>query len=106
MLTNLGQRDEPSGNGVNLIGTNNAKVLIQDSVISNNDNTTIDTHASFAVQISGHGNVYLSSSQLIGVGPKLAISGRRLIPLSQVNQDLGLAGQIRNGAGFEFVGRS
>src|SRR5262249_30649797 len=30
----------------------------------------------------------------------------RLIPLSQVNQDLGLAGQIRNGAGFEFVGRS
>ena len=31
---------------------------------------------------------------------------KRLIPLSQVNQDLGLAGQIRNGAGFEFVGRS
>src|SRR5205814_7276646 len=30
----------------------------------------------------------------------------RLIPLSQVNQNLGLAGQIRNGAGFEFFGRS
>jgi hypothetical protein len=31
---------------------------------------------------------------------------RRLIPLSQVNQNLGLAGQIRNWAGFEFFGRS
>src|SRR5436190_17587412 len=30
----------------------------------------------------------------------------RLIPLSQVNQNLGLAGQIRNGAGFGFFGRS
>ena len=30
----------------------------------------------------------------------------RLIPLSQVNQNLGLAGQIRNWAGFEFFGRS
>jgi hypothetical protein len=30
----------------------------------------------------------------------------RLIPLSQVNQNLGLAGQIRNWAGFEFCGRS
>jgi hypothetical protein len=28
----------------------------------------------------------------------------RLIPLSQVGQYLGLAGQIRNGAGFEFFG--
>jgi hypothetical protein len=82
-----------TGNGVDLIGTNNAKVLVQDSVISNNsgginvqgaggvvnnaiiDNTTIDTHPNFAVQISGPGSVYLSSSQLIGAGPKLAISG-------------------------------
>jgi hypothetical protein len=31
---------------------------------------------------------------------------KRLIPLSQVNQNLGLAGQIRNGAEFEFFGRS
>jgi hypothetical protein len=31
---------------------------------------------------------------------------RRLIPLSQVNQYLGLAGQIRNGSGFNFFGRS
>jgi hypothetical protein len=30
----------------------------------------------------------------------------RLIPLSQVDQNLGLAGQIRNRAGFEFFGRS
>ena len=29
---------------------------------------------------------------------------RRLIPLSQVDQYLGLAGQIQNGAGFEFFG--
>jgi hypothetical protein len=81
------------GNGVNLVGTNNAKVFVQDSVISNNsggvnvqgaagalnngiiDNTTIDTHTNFAVQIVGPGNIYLSSSQLIGAGPKLAISG-------------------------------
>jgi len=81
------------GNGVNLAGTNTAKVFVQDTVISNNgggvnvqgaggalnnaviDNTTIDTHANFAVQIAGPGNIYLSSSQLIGAGPKLAISG-------------------------------
>jgi hypothetical protein len=31
---------------------------------------------------------------------------RRLIPLSQVDQYLGLAGQIPNGAGFDFFGRS
>jgi hypothetical protein len=82
-----------TGNGVNLIGTANAKVLVQDSVISNNaggvnvqgaggalnngviDHATIDTHTNFAVRIVGPGNIYLSSSQLIGAGPKLAISG-------------------------------
>jgi hypothetical protein len=31
---------------------------------------------------------------------------QRLIPLSQVDQYLGLAGRIRNGAGFDFFGRS
>jgi hypothetical protein len=31
---------------------------------------------------------------------------RGLIPLSQVDQYLGLAGRIRNGAGFDFFGRS
>ena len=30
----------------------------------------------------------------------------RLIPLSQVDQYLGLAGGIRNGAAFDFFGRS
>ena len=82
-----------TGNGVNLIGTANAKVLVQDSVISNNaggvnvqgaggalnngviDHTTIDNHTNFAVKIVGPGDIYLSSSQLIGAGPKLAISG-------------------------------
>ena len=80
-------------NGVNLVGTSNAKVLVQDCFISNNaggvnvkgaggaanygiiDDTTIDNHTNFAVQIAGPGNIYLSSSQLIGAGPKLAISG-------------------------------
>jgi hypothetical protein len=82
-----------TGNGVNLVGPSNSKVFIQNSVISNNgggvnvqgaggalnngviDNTTIDTHPNFAVQIAGPGSIYLSSSQLIGAGPKLAISG-------------------------------
>src|SRR6267143_1234071 len=86
-----------AGNGVNLIGTANARVLVQDSVISNNaggvnvqgaggasnfgviDHTTIDTHTNFAVQIVGPGNISLSSSQLIGSGPKLAISGSGMI---------------------------
>lgn len=75
------------------MGTVNAKVLVQDCFISNNsgginvqgaggvlntgviDKTTIDNHTNFAVQIVGPGNIYLSSSQLIGAGPKLAISG-------------------------------
>ena len=81
------------GNGVNLVGTANAKVLVQDCFISNNgggvnvqgaggavnngviDSTTINNHTNFAVQIIGPGSIYLSSSQLIGAGPKLAISG-------------------------------
>src|SRR4051794_2063527 len=33
-------------------------------------------------------------------------ASRWLIPLSQVNQNLVLVGQIRNGPGFEFFGRS
>ncbi len=34
------------------------------------------------------------------------VLNRRLIPLSQVDQYLGLAGRIRNGTGFDFFGRS
>jgi hypothetical protein len=82
-----------TGNGVNLVGTANAKVFVQDCFISNNsggvnvqgaggalnngviDKTTIDNHTNFAVQIIGPGSIYLSASQLIGAGPKLAISG-------------------------------
>ena len=82
-----------TGNGVNLVGTANAKVLVQDCVISLNgggvhvqgaagvinnaviDRTTLETHTNFAVQIAGPGGVFLSSSQLIGSGLKLAISG-------------------------------
>src|SRR5262249_12328004 len=82
-----------TGNGVNLTGTASARVLVQDSFISNNgggvnvqgaggasnnaviDHTTIDNDINFAVQIVGPGNIYLSLSQLIGAGPKLAISG-------------------------------
>src|SRR5271166_3345837 len=82
-----------TGNGVNLTGTAFARVVVQDSFLSNNaggvnvqgaggasnngiiDHTTIDNDTNFAVQIAGPGNIYLSSSQLIGAGPKLAISG-------------------------------
>ena len=39
------------------------------------DRTTIETHTNFAVQIAGPGAVFLSASNLIGSGPKLAISG-------------------------------
>src|SRR5229473_96333 len=38
--------------------------------------------------------------------PDTRYGRRRLIPLSQVDQNLGLAGRTRNGAGFEFFGRS
>jgi hypothetical protein len=82
-----------TGNGVNLVGAANAKVLLQDSVISHNgggvnvqgaggaantaviDHTTIETHTNFAVQSAQGGFVYLSASNLIGSGPKLVISG-------------------------------
>ena len=82
-----------TGNGVNLVGTAGAKVLLQDSVISLNgggvnvqgaggaantaviDRTTIETHTNFAVQIAGPGAAFLSASNLIGSGPKLVISG-------------------------------
>src|SRR5262249_43013091 len=49
---------------------------------------------------------YLSTTSLMRIALTPVSFFSRLIPLSQVNQDLGLAGQIRNGAGFEFVGRS
>jgi hypothetical protein len=58
-----------NGGGVDVQGAGGA---LNNSVI---DNTTIDTHPNFAVQIAGPGNIYLSSSQLIGADPKLAISG-------------------------------
>jgi hypothetical protein len=38
--------------------------------------------------------------------PEVAPSLKRLIPLSQVDQYLGLADRIRNGAGFDSFGRS
>jgi hypothetical protein len=37
---------------------------------------------------------------------RVPLAELRLIPLSQVNQYLGLAGRIRNGAGFDSFGRS
>jgi hypothetical protein len=82
-----------TGNGVNLIGTAGAKVLVQNSVISNNgggvnaqgaagaattaviDQTTIETHTNFAVQSAQGGSVFLSASNLIGSGPKVVLSG-------------------------------
>jgi hypothetical protein len=82
-----------TGNGVNLVGTAGAKVLLQDSVISHNggginvqgaggvantaviDRTTIETHTSFAVRSAQGGAAFLSTSNLIGSGPKLVMSG-------------------------------
>src|SRR5205807_5865405 len=49
---------------------------------------------------------YLSNGGALEHAQEMAAHERRLIPLSQVNQHLGLAGQIRNRAGFEFFGRS
>jgi len=82
-----------SGNGINLVGTTGAKVLVEDSYIRNNgggvhvqgaagvtnnaviNRTTIDTHTNFAVQVTGPNFAFLSDSQLIGGGPKLSITG-------------------------------
>jgi hypothetical protein len=82
-----------TGNGVNLVGTAGAKVLVQDSVISLNgggvnvqgpsgvantaviDHSTIETHTNFAVQTDQGGASFISASNLIGSGPKLVILG-------------------------------
>ena len=86
-----------TGNGVNLVGASGAKVLLQDCVISHNgggvnvqgasgvaniaviDRTTIETHTNFAVQSAQAAAVYLSSSNLIGTGPKLVTSGGGIV---------------------------
>jgi hypothetical protein len=82
-----------TGNGINLVGTANAKVLVQDCVISLNgggvnvqgasgvtnnaviDHTTIETHTNFAVQVDNGGAAFLSASNLIGSGPKIVLLG-------------------------------
>jgi hypothetical protein len=83
-----------SGNAVNLVGTvPGAKVLVQDSVLSNNgggvnvtgaggvavtgviDRTTIETHTNFAVQVGNAGAAFISASSLIGSGPKVVLVG-------------------------------
>ena len=51
-------------------------------------------------QITGPGKYQLTADV-----PDLHTIGGRLIPLSQVDQYLGLAGRIRNGTGFDFFGR-
>ncbi|MBI3703025.1 MAG: hypothetical protein HY244_04025 [Rhizobiales bacterium] len=83
-----------SGNGVNLVNSvAGAKVLVQDSVISNNgggvnvqgsggvastgtiDRVTIETHTNFAFQIAQGGTGVMSLSNLIGTGTKVVLSG-------------------------------
>ena len=50
-------------------------------------------------------NISMPSFDLTVVYRRIdALKPERLIPLSQVGQYLGLAGQIQNGAGFEFFG--
>jgi hypothetical protein len=82
-----------TGNGINLVGTAGAKVLVQDCVIGLNgggvnvqgaagvantaviDQTTIETNTNFAVQVAAGGAAFLSASSLIGSGPKVVLSG-------------------------------
>jgi hypothetical protein len=82
-----------TGNAVNVVGTVNAKALVQDCVLSLNgggvnvqgnggvantaiiDHTTIDTHTNFALQVAQGGAAFLSDSNLIGSGPKIVLSG-------------------------------
>lgn len=82
-----------TGNGVNLVGTANAKILVQDCIISNNgggvnvqgaagvantvviDHSTIETNTNFAVQSAQGGSAFISLTNLIGTGPKVVLSG-------------------------------
>ena len=83
-----------AGNGINLDGTANAKVLVQDSIIEFNgggvnvqgqggavntaiiDHTTINTNnANFAAQAATGGALFISASFLVGSGPKVVLSG-------------------------------
>ena len=82
-----------TGNGINLVGTAGAKVLVQDCVISNNgggvnvqgangvantaviDHSTIETHTNFAFQIGQGGAGFISLTNLIGSGPKVVLTG-------------------------------
>jgi hypothetical protein len=86
-----------TGNGVNLVGTTGAKVLVQDSVITRNgggvnvqgsggvtntaviDHTTIETHTNFAIQVAQGGAAFISLTNLIGSGPKVVLSGNGVI---------------------------
>src|SRR5947207_3996926 len=62
------------------------------------------------VQTNGLGLALCSTTKALMPACRSAIERktprRWLIPLSQVNQNLVLVGQIRNGPGFEFFGRS
>jgi hypothetical protein len=82
-----------SNNGVDLAGPAGAKVLVQDSVISNNaigvsvqgtsgaantavvDNSTLETHSTAAIQVATGGAVFVSKSNLIGSGQKMKLTG-------------------------------
>jgi len=80
-----------SNNGVEVAGPAGAKVLVQDSVISNNftgvvvqgtggaantaviDNSTLETHGNASIFVASGGAAYVSESNLIGSGQKLKL---------------------------------
>lgn len=82
-----------SNNGVDLSGTAGAKVLIQDTTISNNgtgvavqgasgaantaviDNSTLETHSTAAILVATGGAAFVSESNLIGSGQKMKLAG-------------------------------
>jgi len=82
-----------SNSGVDLAGPAGAKVLVQDSVISNNatgvavhgasgaantavvDNSTLETHSNAAIFVDAGGAAFVSKSNLIGSGQKLKLAG-------------------------------
>jgi hypothetical protein len=67
--------------------------------------TNNDAGAVHEFRIHARGRPMFTRLRFFGVRLERS-RARRIIPLSQVSQNLGLAGQIRNGAGFEFFGRS
>ena len=82
-----------TGNGVNLVGTSGARVVIRDSIITNNAGgfniagasgvqntglsftTLYDNNPSFAIQVSAPSNLLLSGNKLFGAATAVNATG-------------------------------